>query len=125
MRTKTRVEKHMPDEVLTATVIEGIDNATVALHLELNGGPPAMYPKIMDAGRSFVRVEHRNVSADGDSMDVDAMTKSKGKGKKGTGKGNEKGKSSKNENRDAIDNQWDRKCFYCETEGHSARHCKK
>ena len=70
---------------------------------------PDTYPKIMDAGRSFVRVEHRNVSADGDSMDVDAMTKSKGKGKKGKGKGNEKGKSSKKENRDGTYN------LFCET----------
>ena len=58
-------------------------------------------------------------------MDVDAMTKGKGKGKNGKGKGNEKEKSSKNENRDATDNQPDRECVCCKTDGHTARHCKK
>ena len=48
-------------------------------------------------------------------MGVDAMTKSKVKGKKEKGKENEKGKSSKNEHRDATDNQSDRECFFCET----------
>ena len=32
-------EKPIPDEVLTATVIAGIDNTTVAQHLALNNGP--------------------------------------------------------------------------------------
>ena len=32
-------EKPIPDAVLAATVIAGIDNATVAQHLALNNGP--------------------------------------------------------------------------------------
>ena len=81
----------VPDEILVATVIEEIVNATVAQHLALNDGTLDTYPKIMDAVRSFVRASRGwNASAGGDSMDVDAMVK----GKKVKGKGNEKGKSS-------------------------------
>ena len=36
-----------------------------------------------------------------------------------------KGKSSKNENKDATDNQSDRECSHCKTKGHIARHCKQ
>ena len=120
------IGKPLLDEILGATVIAGIDNATVAQYLAQNDATLDTYPKIMNAVRSFARASRGwNVSADGDPVDVDAMTKGKGKGKEGKGKEHEKGKSSKNESKDATDNQSDRECFYCETKGHIARHCKK
>ena len=126
MPTKTRVENPIPDEILAAKVIAGIDNATVAQYLALNGATLDSYPKIMDAARSFVvAIRGWNVSADGDPMDVDAMTKGKGKGKKVKGKGHDEGYCSKNESKDATDNQSDRECSNCKTKGHMARHCKK
>ena len=67
--------KPIPDEILAATVIAGIDNATVAQHLALNDGTLDTYPKIMDAVRSLVKASRGwNVSADGNLTDVDAMT---------------------------------------------------
>ena len=72
--------KPTPEEILGATVIAGIDNATVAQNLALNDGTLDTYPKNMNAVRSLVRA------------DVDAMTKGKGKGKKRKGKGMRKEK---------------------------------
>ena len=64
--------KPIQDAILAATVIAGINNATVAQHFALNDGTFDTYPKIMDAVRSFVRASRGwKVSADGDSMDVD------------------------------------------------------
>ena len=118
--------KQIPDEILAATVIAGIDNATVAQHLALNDDTLDTYPKVMGALRTFVRASRElNVYSEIDPMDVDAMTKGKGQGKQGKGKGHEKGKSSKNESKDATDNQSDKECFYCKSRGHIARHCKK
>ena len=77
------------DEILAATVIAGIDNATVAHHLALNDATLDTYPKMMDAVRSLVRASRGwSVSADGDPMDVDAMIKGRGEGKRGKAKGN-------------------------------------
>ena len=55
MPTKTRLVKTIQDEILTATVIARIDNATVAQHHALNDGTLDTCPKIMDPIRSFVR----------------------------------------------------------------------
>ena len=38
----------MPDKILAATVIAGMDNASVAQHLALNDRTLDTYPKIMD-----------------------------------------------------------------------------
>ena len=43
-------------DILTATVIEGMDSATMAQHLALNDGTLVLCLKIMEAVRIFVRV---------------------------------------------------------------------
>ena len=114
-RTKIRVEKHIPDVILAATVIAGLDNATVAQHLALKDGALETYPKIMEAVRAFGRASRGwNVSSEGGLVDIDARTKGKGRGK---AKGMRKERVPKSESKDATDNPSDKEYLYCKSKG--------
>ena len=111
-------------KLLAATVIAGIDNATVAQHLALNDATLDTYPKIKDAVRSFVRASRSwNVSADGDPMDVDAMTK--GKARQGKAKDMRKERVQRMRAKTQRTAGRTENVSTVRPNGHVAKHCKK
>ena len=117
MPAKTRVENPVPVEILAATVIAGVDNATVAQHLAPNDCTLNTYTNFMDSVRSLVRTSRGwNVSADGEPIDFDAMTTGKGKGQEGVQRVRKK-KQPTTSRTETV--------FYGKNKGHIARRCKK